>query len=191
MSQPDAVPAGSRLRLRLIFLLPVLGLAVVMGFFAFGLGRDPAALPSALINRPAPDFDLPPLLADKPGLAKTDLSGQPVLVNFFASWCLPCREEASTLAGFAASGDVPIYGIAYKDKPADAKRFLADLGDPFSKIGVDAAGRTAIDFGVYGVPETYIVDAAGRIRYRFAGALTPEVLQSDILPRLAALRKPG
>jgi cytochrome c biogenesis protein CcmG/thiol:disulfide interchange protein DsbE len=182
---------GSRLGLRLLVLLPVLGLAVLIGFFALGLQRDPAALPSALIDRPAPAFDLPPLLAGKPGLAKADLSGQPVLVNFFASWCLPCREEASTLAGFAASGAVPIYGIAYKDKPADSERFLDSLGDPFSRIGVDATGRTAIDFGVYGVPETYIVDGQGRIRYRFAGALTPEVLQSEILPRLDALRKPG
>jgi cytochrome c biogenesis protein CcmG/thiol:disulfide interchange protein DsbE len=185
MSPPEAAGRGGR---RLFVYLPVLGFLVLVGFFVLGLRHDPALLPSAMIDKPAPDFALPALESDKPGLARADLAGQPVLVNFFASWCLPCREEHATLAGLAASGTVPLYGIAYKDKPADSQRFLSALGDPYQRIGIDAEGRTAIDFGVYGVPETYIVDATGAIRYRWVGPLTPEALQTEILPRLAALK---
>jgi DsbE subfamily thiol:disulfide oxidoreductase len=140
-----------------------------------------------MIDQPAPDFALPPLLDDRPGLARADLGGSPVLVNFFASWCAPCREEAGTWAGYEASGGVPLYGVVYKDEPVEAKRFLDRLGDPYRRIGVDREGRTAIDFGVYGVPETYILDGTGRIRFRYAGPVTPDVLQQEILPRLAAL----
>jgi cytochrome c biogenesis protein CcmG/thiol:disulfide interchange protein DsbE len=142
-----------------------------------------------MIDKPAPAFALGPVMPDKPGLGRADLGGKPVLVNFFASWCLPCKAEHATLAGLAASG-VPLYGIAYKDKPENAQRFLTDLGDPYQKIGLDLDGRTAIDFGVYGVPETYILDRDGRIRFRYAGALTDAVLKTEILPRLAALERP-
>ena len=174
---------------RLLFLLPVLAFLGLVGLFTLGLGHDPAALPSAMIDKPAPAFALGPVMADKPGLGRADLGGKPVLVNFFASWCAPCRAEHATLAGLAASG-VPLYGIAYKDKPENAQRFLTDLGDPYQKIGLDLDGRTAIDFGVYGVPETYILDRDGRIRFRYAGALTDAVLKTEILPRLAALERP-
>jgi DsbE subfamily thiol:disulfide oxidoreductase len=189
MSRPEA---GSRGRFALA-LLPVLGFLLLIGFFAVTLikeqfyGHDPSELPSAMIDKPAPDFALPALVDDRPGLARADLGGKPALVNFFASWCVPCRLEHATLAGFAASGRVPVLGIAYKDKPSDSQRFLAELGDPYPRVGVDADGRTAIDFGVYGVPETYIVDAAGEIRFRWVGPLTPEALEQEILPRLAAL----
>ena len=182
---PAPFPKGARP----FFLIPIacfIGLFVVFGL---GLRKDPAILPSALIDKPAPSFDLPPLLKDRPGLAQADLTGKPVLVNFFASWCAPCREEAPVLAGLAASGAVAIYGIDYKDNPAAGRKFLELLGNPYQRVAVDAAGRTAIDFGLYGVPETYIVDAKGAIRYRLPGALTPENLQSDILPRLAALQR--
>ena len=190
MSQPEAVVP----RRRLLAFLPAIGFLLLVGFFAAVLikqeffGHDPATLPSAMIDQPAPDFALPPLFDDKPGLAKADLGGKPVLVNFFASWCVPCREEHATLSGFAASGRIPVEGIAYKDKPADSKRFLGELGDPYQRIGIDADGRTAIDFGVYGVPETYLVDGAGKIRFRWVGPLTPEALEDEILPRLAALQ---
>ena len=174
---------------RLLFLLPVAAFLALVAMFALGLGHDPTALKSAMIDQPAPAFSLAPVLADKPGLARTDLGGKPVLVNFFASWCAPCRVEHATLTGLAASG-VPLYGIAYKDKPENAQRFLADLGDPYQRIGLDLDGRTAIDFGVYGVPETYILDRDGRIRFRYAGAVTDDILKTEILPRLAALERP-
>jgi cytochrome c biogenesis protein CcmG, thiol:disulfide interchange protein DsbE len=177
----------------MLTLLPVIGFFMLVAIFVVTLvrqefyGENPAEIPSAMIDKPAPDFTLPPLLDDRPGLARADLMGKPVLVNFFASWCAPCRAEHATLEGFAASGRVPVVGVAYKDKPEDSKRFLAELGDPYERIGIDADGRTAIDFGVYGVPETYIVDSAGMIRFRYFGALTPEGIQAEILPRLAAL----
>jgi cytochrome c biogenesis protein CcmG, thiol:disulfide interchange protein DsbE len=188
---PDATatPTGSGLGRRLLFVLPVAGFLGLAALFAFGLGHNPTALPSVMIDKPAPAFTLGPVLGDRPGLATADLGGKPVLVNFFASWCVPCRVEHATLTGLAASG-VPVYGIAYKDKPENAQRFLKEMGDPYLKLGLDLDGRTAIDFGVYGVPETYIVDKAGRIRYRYAGAVTDEVLKTEILPRLAALDKP-
>jgi cytochrome c biogenesis protein CcmG/thiol:disulfide interchange protein DsbE len=182
-------PKASGLGRRLLFLLPVVAFIGLVGAFALGLGHDPTALKSAMIDKPAPAFTLPPILEDRPGVAQADLGGKAVLVNFFASWCAPCRIEHSTLSGLAASG-VPIYGIAYKDKPQDARRFLADLGDPYQRIGLDLEGRTAIDFGVYGVPETYILDRDGRIRFRYAGALTDAVLKTEILPRLEALSHP-
>ena len=188
-TNPDTTAAGAGWGRRLLFLLPVLGFIGLAVVFALGLGHDPTALKSAMIDKPAPDFTLPPILEDRPGVARADLGGKPVLVNFFASWCAPCRIEHATLSGLAASG-VPIYGIAYKDKPQDARRFLADLGDPYQRIGLDLDGRTAIDFGVYGVPETYILDRDGRIRFRYAGALTDAVLKTEILPRLEALSRP-
>jgi cytochrome c biogenesis protein CcmG/thiol:disulfide interchange protein DsbE len=184
MSPPE--PSTSRVR-RLFVLLPGLGFLILVGFFVLGLRHDPSLLPSAMIDKPAPEFELPALVSDKPGLSRADLVGRPALVNFFASWCVPCRLEHPTLAGLAASGGVPVYGIAYEDKPDDSKRFLTTLGDPYERIGIDREGRTAIDFGVYGVPETYIVDAAGEIRFRWVGPISPETLQTEILPRLAAL----
>src|ERR1700735_2257461 len=176
-------------------LLPGLAFLLLVGFFAATLfrqgfsGHDPSELPSAMIDKPAPDFTLPPALDDRPGLARADFGGQPVLVNFFASWCVPCRLEHGTLSGFAASGRVPVVRSALEDKPADSKRFLAELVDPYQRVGLDPDGHTGIDFGVYGVPETYLVDAEGKIRYRWVGPLTPEAGEEDILPRLAALQK--
>ena len=173
---------------RALALVPMAVAAAVAVFFYLGLGRDPAALPSALIDRPVPAFELPPLLADRPGLAKGDLVGQPHLVNVFASWCVPCRAEHPVISDLADSGAVQVVAINYKDKPADARRWLTELGNPYARIGVDESGRVAIDWGVYGVPETYLVDAAGQIRYRHVGPLTAAVVRGELLPRLAALR---
>ncbi len=171
---------------RFVYLLPVALFALLALYFFLGLRRDPSLLPSALLDKPAPDFVLPGL-GDKPGLAKSDLAGRVVLVNFFASWCAPCRVEHPLLMRLAAEGKVALYGIDYKDKPEDAARLLAQLGDPYSRIGVDREGRIAIDFGVYGVPETYVVDAAGRIRYRQVGPITGEDWERKLLPLLREL----
>ena len=124
--------------------------AVLAGYFALGLRGDPSVLPSALIDKPAPEFSLP-ALGEGPGLARADLAGGVTLVNFFASWCAPCRVEHPLLMRLKQEGRVALYGIDYKDKPEEARRLLAQLGDPYRHIGVDRDGRTAIDFGVYGV----------------------------------------
>ncbi len=173
---------------RLVYVLPVLLFMVVAGYFAWSLrpGHDPHLLPSALLDKEAPAFDLP-LLAGSGRLTRDALVGQPTLVNFFASWCAPCRIEHPVLMRLAERRTVRVVGIAYKDKPDDSARFLAQLGNPFQTVGLDQEGRTALDFGVYGVPETYVLDRAGRIRLRFVGPLTPEILQRDILPLLKRL----
>ena len=171
---------------RLVYILPVLLFVVVAGYFFLGLQRDPSLLPSALIDKPSPAFALPGL-GTKPGIASADLSGKVVLVNFFASWCVPCRVEHPLLMRLAEEGKVTLWGIDYKDKPEDATRLLAQLGDPYGRIGVDESGRTAIDFGVYGVPETYVVDKEGRIRYRQVGPISPETWDRVLLPLVKQL----
>lgn len=176
---------------KLIFLLPVALFAVLVVAFAVGLRHDPHLLPSALINRPAPDFALPGLYERANGLTRKDLDGRVTLVNFFASWCAPCREEHAELMALGRLPGVTLDGIAYKDKPEDTSRFLERLGDPFGHVGVDRNGTTAIDFGVYGVPETYVVDATGHIRLRHVGPLTAEDVKSEILPLIQQLGPAG
>jgi cytochrome c biogenesis protein CcmG/thiol:disulfide interchange protein DsbE len=167
---------------KLLFLLPVALFAVLVIAFAVGLKHDPHLLPSALIDRPAPDFALPGLYESANGLTRKDLGGRVTLVNFFASWCAPCREEHPELIALGRLPGVTLDGIAYKDKPEDSRRFLERLGNPFGRIAVDRNGTTAIDFGVYGVPETYIIDGTGHIRYRHVGPLTAEDVKTQILP---------
>ena len=167
---------------RLAFLLPVALFAALVVMFSIGLKHDPHLLPSALIDRSVPDFALPGLYDTAEGLSRKDLGGQVTLVNFFASWCAPCREEHAQLIALARRPGVTLDGIAYKDKPEDARRFLDGLGNPFRRIGVDGAGAAAIDFGVYGVPETYVVDVSGHIRYRQVGPVTAADIAQKILP---------
>ena len=167
---------------KLLFLLPVVLFAGLVIAFAVGLRHDPHLLPSALIDRPAPDFALPGLYETADGLTRKDLDGRVTLVNFFASWCAPCREEHDELMALSRIPGVSLDGIAYKDKPEESRRFLERLGNPFGRIGIDRNGTTAIDFGVYGVPETYVVDGTGHIRHRHVGPLTAEDVQSEILP---------
>jgi cytochrome c biogenesis protein CcmG/thiol:disulfide interchange protein DsbE len=172
---------------KLAFLVPVALFAVLLVAFAMGLNRDPQLLPSALINRPAPDFALPGLYDPARGLSRQDLAGGVTIVNFFASWCVPCREEQGELAALAHRDGVMLDGIAYKDKPADARRFLDELGNPFNRVAVDGDGATAINFGVYGVPETYVVDRSGHIRYRQVGPLSEQDIDRKILPMIARI----
>jgi cytochrome c biogenesis protein CcmG/thiol:disulfide interchange protein DsbE len=167
-------------------------LALAALFYVRLYAGDPSAVPSALIGHPAPDFALPPLTGVEtasggavPGLATADLrTGKPTVVNVFASWCAPCRAENPLLLQLGAMPGVRLVGIDYKDDPGNAERFLNGLGNPYSRIGVDRSGRTGIDWGVYGVPETFVVDGAGRIVLKHVGPLTPQALRDDILPRL-------
>ena len=177
---------------RLLFLLPAAAFAGLLGYFVAALlnaeRRDPSELPSAMLDQPAPDFALEGL-GDKPGFARGDLAGQVVLVNFFASWCLPCKAEHPLLTRLAAAAGVPLYGVDYKDKPADAERFLGQYGSPFRAVGVDPGGRLGIDFGITGVPETFLIDKSGKIRFHRAQPLTPEAIDKEILPLIRALQQ--
>jgi cytochrome c biogenesis protein CcmG/thiol:disulfide interchange protein DsbE len=172
---------------KLLFLVPAALFAVLIVAFAMGLNHDPGLLPSALINRPAPDFDLPGLYDPTKGLAREDLRRGVTLVNFFASWCAPCREEQPALLALSRQPGVILDGIAYKDKPEASRHFLDDVGDPYRRIGVDRDGTTAINFGVYGVPETYVVDSTGHIRYRHVGPLSEADVDRKILPLIARI----
>lgn len=176
-----------RRRLKLIYLLPLgLFLSLALIFFQrLEFGGDPAAIPSVLVGQPAPPFDLPPLDgAGLPGLARADLDGQVTVVNIFASWCGPCRLEHPQLVALAKDERIRLVGINYKDQPANALRFLDDVGNPFAAIGVDQRGRIAIDWGVYGVPETFVVDREGVIRFKFIGPLTPEAVEQALMPEI-------
>lgn len=148
---------------------------------------NPRGVPSVLIGRAPPAFSLPALEGSGlPALSSADLSGPfpgPVLVNFWASWCVPCIVEHPQLMRLKRDG-IPVFGINYKDKPADAAAFLARHGNPFTRLGCDEPGRVAIDWGVYGVPETYLIDRQGIIRWRYAGPVLPEVVDNDLRPLL-------
>jgi cytochrome c biogenesis protein CcmG/thiol:disulfide interchange protein DsbE len=171
---------------RILFLLPVL-----LAFFWRGLdpNRNPSALPSALIGKPVPALELPPLLEGAPPLSFAALKGQPVAVNFFASWCLPCRAEHPLLERIVAEHGIRLVGIAYKDRREDARRFLAELGDPYAATGVDESGRAGIEFGLTGVPETYVIDRDGIVRYRLAGPIAPGNLADHLAPAIAAVMR--
>jgi len=171
-----------------LYALPVLIFVGLAAGFYYGLQIDSNTLPSALIDQPAPRFDLPPLPGHEPGFSSADLAGHVSLVNTFASWCTPCRAEHPVLQALAATKRVPIYGINYKDKGDAALSWIGALGNPYTRIGADD-GRVGIDWGVYGVPETFIVDRAGRIRYKHVGPLTQTDLDRTILPLVAQLEK--
>ncbi|MFO1070568.1 MAG: DsbE family thiol:disulfide interchange protein [Geminicoccaceae bacterium] len=185
----DARPAPGGTARRLIFIVPVLLFVVVGVFLAIGLTRDPGELPSALIDKPVPQFALPPL-DGRPGdgLSTADLTdGQPHIVNVFASWCVPCRVEHPLLMRLKAAG-YAVDAINYKDKPADALAFLQDMGDPFQRVGSDRDGRAGIEWGVYGVPETYVIDRNGRVVHRHVGPLMPNDLDKTLVPLLESLK---
>jgi cytochrome c biogenesis protein CcmG/thiol:disulfide interchange protein DsbE len=172
---------------RILYLLPVLIFIGVGIGLAVGLTRDPSTLPSALIDRPVPTFELPAIEGmPGEGLSSADLRGEVSLVNVFASWCVPCRAEHPLLMGLAERG-VVINGIDYKDPAEQAAGWLEDLGNPFARIGADRDGRVAIDFGVYGVPETFVIDREGRIRHRHVGPLQARDLEETLLPLLERL----
>jgi cytochrome c biogenesis protein CcmG/thiol:disulfide interchange protein DsbE len=179
--------------LTFIPLVLFLGLAVLL--FA-GLQGDPSKLPSVLVGKPAPDFALMAVgapdgatLVSAPGLSKADLTtGETIVLNVWASWCGPCRVEHPLLMEVARRGDVPLYGLNYKDKPADALRFLAQLGNPYAKSGADITGRVGIDFGVYGVPETFVINGKGEIVLKHVGPIDRAAWIEKIAPAIEASR---
>jgi cytochrome c biogenesis protein CcmG/thiol:disulfide interchange protein DsbE len=190
-ASPEETPRRARPKTALI--LPLVIVAMLLSLlFAALRSPEPSVLPSALIGKTVPDFALPAVSNQTaepgpvPGLSSAQLkSGEVSLLNVWASWCAPCIAEHPQLMDLRKQG-VPIYSINYKDKPDAARRFLANHGNPFRAIGADESGFTAIDFGVYGVPETFVIDGNGRIAYRFPGPLSPEIVAQKIMP---AIRK--
>ncbi len=169
------------------YLLPLLVFGVLMAFLAMGLSLKPREIPSPLINKPAPTFSLPTLDAPDQKISAQDLRGKVWMLNVWASWCVACRIEHPLLVEFSSTGRVPIYGLNYKDKREDALRWLGNFGNPYIRSLSDTEGLVGIDFGVYGVPETFVIDKSGVIRFKQIGPLTPEVLRDDILPLLRKL----
>ena len=177
-----------------IVFIPLVAFLVLSGLFLAQLmsGRDTSTIPSALIGQAAPPTDLPPLEgAGVPGFTNADLASEVTLVNVWASWCAPCRQEHPLLMQLAGDDRFRIVGLNYKDDPANARRFLGELGSPYDAIGVDANGRTAINWGVYGVPETFLVGRDGTILWKHVGPFTPESVQGELMPQIEkALAEP-
>jgi len=189
----NSLPSGggtgiSTARRRLIYALPLVGFAGLGLLLARGLSLDSRKIPSVLLGKPVPKFSLPPVRARALGLSSGDLRGEVSLVNVFASWCTACRAEHPLFMKLKAANAVPIHGLNYKDKPDDASNWLDALGDPYTRTGADLDGRVGIEWGVYGVPETFVVGKDGRIAYKHIGAVTPQVLRETILPLVERLR---
>lgn len=170
---------------RLLFILPIIAFVGLAGFLGYGLTQDPKELPSQLIDRPLPEFALPGI--DGPALASASFKGEPRLLNVWASWCAACPQEHPVLERIAAEG-FPVYGIAWKDKPEDSRAFLTRFGNPYAGLGADQSGRTAIDLGVTGAPETFVVDKKGRVRFKQIGPISPEQWEGEIKPLMQKLR---
>ena len=189
MQNEEIRPLGQPSRRWLLYALPGIGFTGLAVMFGKGLNMDPKLLPSALIGKQVPDFDLPPVKGRTLGLSSKNLHGEVSLVNVFASWCVACRAEHPLFMKLAASKAVPIHGLNYKDAPDDAARWLNTMGDPYTRTGADRDGRVAIDFGVYGVPETFVVGSDGRIAHKHIGAITEQALSETILPLVERLRQ--
>jgi cytochrome c biogenesis protein CcmG/thiol:disulfide interchange protein DsbE len=170
-------------------LLPLAIFVVLVGFLFVGLTLNPREVPSPLIGKPAPDFRLARLDDPAKMLGKDDLKGQVWLLNVWASWCVSCRVEHPLLVELARAKIVPMVGLNYKDKPEEARAWLAKLGDPYSVSIMDREGRVGIDFGVYGVPETFVIDRNGNVRYKHIGPVTSEVLETKLLPLVRELQR--
>ena len=176
-----------------LYVLPALLFLALAGVLFYAMNRTAATgeapLPSMLVGKKVPNDVLPPLDAGAQGFAPKDLSaGQVTVVNVFASWCAPCHSEAPMLMRLASRHDLRLVGMVQKDTPANIRNFLAENGNPFSRIGLDADGRASIDWGVYGVPETFVVDGHGIVRARIVGEITEDVLAHQLLPAIAAAR---
>ena len=183
-------PARERRAGRLRYLAPLAVLIAVLLPFGWALvrDRDPHEIPSALIGHEVPRFSLPAVKGRTLGLSSAHLHGEVSLVNVFASWCVACREEHPLLLQMKAAGIVPIHGLNEKDQPDNAARWLNTFGDPYTRTGADLDGRVSIDWGVYGVPETFVISKDGHIAYKHIGPLTPKVLDETIVPLIERLR---
>jgi cytochrome c biogenesis protein CcmG, thiol:disulfide interchange protein DsbE len=170
------------------FLLPLAIFVVMVGFLAVGLTLNPREVPSPLVGKAAPDFSLPQLHESDKVFSPKELAGKVWLLNFWASWCNGCKEEHPVLMQMAKSGEVPIYGVDYKDTREEALTWLRRWGNPYPLVAVDESGRVGINYGVYGVPETYVIDKAGRIRYKQIGPVDQEILEKKILPLVRELQ---
>lgn len=176
--------------MRLKFFIPLAAFVVLAISLGVGLTLKPRDIPSALIGDPIPEFSLPGIPGHEDGLSTADFrEGEVVLVNVFASWCIPCRTEHPIFMELARTGDIKIYGLNQRDTPENAVQWLATFGDPYDLVGSDFDGRAGIEWGVYGVPETFIVDGRGRIIYKHISAVTPAILDEEILPRVEQARK--
>ncbi len=170
------------------FLIPLLLFVILVGFLAVGLNRDPQEIPSPLIGKQAPAFELPQLVDPQKSFSPESMKGQAWILNVWASWCVACREEHPVLVELGKLGIAPIIGLDYKDKREDAMAMLARQGNPYLFSAFDANGRVGIDYGVYGVPETYVVDKTGIIRFKHVGPITMELLNKRIIPLLGELK---
>ncbi len=188
-TEPDAPRGLAGLLRRGGYVLPIIVFIGIGIAFAVGLTLRPDIIPSALIGKPVPEFDLPPVRGRQLGLSSADLKGEVSVVNVFASWCVECRREHPVLTALADSKIAPVHGLNYKDQPADAQEWLDRMGDPYTRTGADIQGRVGIEWGVYGVPETFIVDRQGRIAYKHIGAITPRLVREEIVPLIERLKK--
>lgn len=193
---PDVTSAGAaapaRRPSRWTYLGPLAIFLIVAVFLGIGLTLDPRAIPSPLIGKPGPEFRLAPVKGRKLGLASEDLKGEVSVVNVFASWCIACRDEHPLWMELARRRALPIHGLNYKDKPDAAARWLDELGDPYTRTGADLDGRVGIDWGVYGVPETFVIDSQGRIRHKIIGAINKRIVDEELMPLVRQLRaEPG
>jgi cytochrome c biogenesis protein CcmG, thiol:disulfide interchange protein DsbE len=168
-----------------LLLLPLVALAGLIAVFALNIDRNPSYVQSVLIDRPAPQFSLAPVPGiPVPGVDTASLKGQVTVVNVFASWCIPCRDEHPLLVALKEQTGVRLVGINQKDAPENARAFLAELGNPYDAIGADSDGRVSIDWGVYGVPETFVVDADGIVRFKHIGPINPQSLRDEVMPAI-------
>jgi len=171
------------------YAIPLVLFLALVAFLAIGLGRNPHEVPSPLINKPAPSFRLVQLKDPSRSFSSEEMRGKVWLLNVWASWCIACRDEHPMLLELARRNAIPIYGLNYKDKPTDAISWLNELGDPYTLSVSDLDGRVGIDYGVYGAPETFLIDRDGVIRFKQIGPVTPEVWNKEIAPLLAELTK--
>jgi cytochrome c biogenesis protein CcmG/thiol:disulfide interchange protein DsbE len=169
------------------FLIPLALFAALAWFLYAGLSLNPREVPSPLIGKPAPAFALPRLDDPAQTIKREDLMGKVWVMNVWASWCAPCREEHPLVVAFAKQRKVPVIGLNYKDRPGDARNWLERLGNPYAATLIDFDGKVGIDFGVYGVPETFVIDAQGIVRFKHVGALTPQVISQKLEPVLKQL----